>query len=72
MARCALTLGSTSPCWNPATPENGNNFADRSPEGMGSSHSNLCSTLLRWAPQKPPNVATVSQIAAPQGQRGLS
>ena len=50
--------------------ERGESFADRSPPGMARSNLSLGMTPLRWAPQQPPKVATVSQIAAPQGWRG--
>ena len=51
----------------PTALESGDSFADRSPTGMARSNLNLRSTSLRWTPQQPSNVATVSRIAAPQG-----
>ena len=39
--------------------------------GTARSHSDLRKTSLHWASQEPTNAATVPQIAAPQGRRGL-
>ena len=55
----------------PRTHESGDNFADRSPPGMAESQLGLGKASPRWTPQQPSNVATISQIAAPQGWRGL-
>ena len=51
---------------HPAALESGDSFADRSPPGMERSNLNPRETSLRWTPQQPSKVATVSQIAAPK------
>ena len=55
----------------PAALESGDSFADRSPPRMARSHLGLGRASLCWTPQQPSKVVTVSQIAAPQGWRGL-
>ena len=56
----------------PGAHEGGDNFADRSPPGTAKSHGDPRGTPLCWTSQEPTKVATVSQIAAPQGRRGLT
>ena len=55
----------------PGAHESGDSFADRSHPGTGRSHGDPRKTSLCWASQEPTKVATVSQIAAPQGRGGL-
>ena len=45
--------------------ERGNSFADRRPPKDGEAPSGPRKTSLRWAPQEPTKLATVSQFAAP-------
>ena len=59
------------PLGPPAGFESGDSFTDRSPPGMARSNLSPRRASLRWPPQQPSKVATVSQIAAPQGWRGL-
>ena len=51
----------------PAALESDDNFADRSPTMMVRSNLSLRRTSLCWTPQQPSKVATVPQIAAPEG-----
>ena len=55
----------------PGHHESEGTFADRSPQGTARSHDGPRKTPLRWASQETTKVATVSQIAAPKGRRGL-
>ena len=69
MVRSNLSLRKARLRWTPpAAIEIGDSFADRSPPppGMGTSNMSQRCSPLRWAPQQPSKVATVSQIAAPQ------
>eukprot|EP00959_Pyramimonas_sp_CCMP1952_P441760 9248331-Pyramimonas_sp.AAC.1 len=50
--------------------ESGDSFTDRSPQEWLGLVSVFGVYPLRWAPQQVSKVATISQIAAPQGWRG--
>ena len=57
----------------PGAPEHGDSFAVRSRPGVATPHSDPRITSLRLVSQDPPNVATVSQFAAPRaGEASLS
>ena len=55
----------------PGAHESGDSFAHRSPPRDGEASSDPLRTSLCWTSQEPTKVATVSQIAAPQGRRRL-
>ena len=56
----------------PGAHESVDSFADRSPPGNGEASSDPRGAPLCWTSQEPTKVATVSQIAARQGRRGLN
>ena len=55
----------------PSSHRNQRQFRSSQPPGTARPHSGLRMTPRRWASQELTNVATVSQIAAPQGRPGL-
>eukprot|EP00959_Pyramimonas_sp_CCMP1952_P394061 8256812-Pyramimonas_sp.AAC.1 len=67
-----LNLRRTSLCWAPQqASKSGDGFTDRSPPGTARCDLNPRGTSLCWTFQQQSKVATVSQIAAPQGRRGV-